>query len=95
MTLKKNTTADSLHKLSSNCVILSTNKRKPKLEKLVQSFVAFITNAAALYKQSAQNITLDPFIYNVNRICCQKPTSWIHSEMCHPRCVCKSIGMGI
>ena len=55
MTLKKNTTADSLHKLSGNFVILSTNKRKPKLEKLFQSFVAFITTSAALYKQSAQS----------------------------------------
>jgi hypothetical protein len=71
MTLKKNTTADTLQKLSSNFVILSPNKRKLKLEKLVQSFVAFITVSAALYKQSAQNITLVLFIHNVNRICCQ------------------------
>jgi hypothetical protein len=71
MTLKENTAADSLHKLSGNFVILSTNKRKLKLENLVQSFVAFITTSAALYKQSAQNITLVSFIYKVNRIQCQ------------------------
>jgi hypothetical protein len=70
-TLKKNITADSFHKLSGNFVILSTNKRKPELKKIVQSFVAFLTTSVALYKQSAQHITLVPFVYNVNRICYQ------------------------
>jgi hypothetical protein len=65
LTLKKHTTADYFHKLSGNSAILSTNKIKPKHEKLVQSFVAFLITLAALYKQSAQHITFVPLIYNV------------------------------